>query len=266
MIEIVEQFTRSKSGDPAKNEDRLLSSHDFAVVADGATSVLPVNCLDSTSPGAHAAQAVISAVENLEPQATAVHAISSATTALKRLPNFRSLRSAATLVIYSNHRRELWRVGDCQFHMQGKTNTYEMRVDTALSEVRALILEYELLSGASMDSLQARDPGREFILPAIRRQAALENNPNAFFRYPVLNGDTIRKSDIEIVAVPKTATELVLASDGYPELFPSLEQTERHLSGLLERDPLLFREFRSTKGVVLGNESYDDRSYLRIRI
>jgi len=45
-----------------------------------------------------------------------------------------------------------------------------------------------------------------------------------------------------------------------------LEETEERLRGVIERDPLMMREFPGTKGVMEGMESFDDRTYLRIEL
>ena len=35
---------------------------------------------------------------------------------------------------------------------------------------------------------------------------------------------------------------------------------------LLQRDPLLFRDYKSTKGLVAGNVSFDDRAYVKVQL
>ena len=58
----------------------------------------------------------------------------------------------------------------------------------------------------------------------------------------------------------------ILASDGYPVLADTLEETERLLACSLAEDPLRIGEHLSTKGVAAGNESFDDRTYLRMKL
>ena len=57
--------------------------------------------------------------------------------------------------------------------------------------------------------------------------------------------------------------EIVLASDGYPELFATLAQSEAHLQTVNAKDPLCFRENKGTKGIAPQNDSFDDRAYIR---
>ena len=66
--------------------------------------------------------------------------------------------------------------------------------------------------------------------------------------------------------VPKGVSQVVITSDGYPRILPSLQQSEDLLARLLAEDPLCIGPLRSTKGVKPGNASFDDRAYLRIRL
>jgi glycerophosphoryl diester phosphodiesterase len=56
----------------------------------------------------------------------------------------------------------------------------------------------------------------------------------------------------------------VLASDGYPYLKDTLIASEQALQELLQNDPMLFRDYKTTKSVQEGNLSFDDRAYLKI--
>jgi hypothetical protein len=64
--------------------------------------------------------------------------------------------------------------------------------------------------------------------------------------YPVLPGESV-----------------VLASDGYPRLMPTLKECEEQIRYILEKDPLCFRDNPRTKGVMHGMTSFDDRAYWR---
>ena len=58
--------------------------------------------------------------------------------------------------------------------------------------------------------------------------------------------------------------EVVLATDGYPVLCPTLQATENALAQLLHDDPLLIHHYQATKAHMHGNNSFDDRAYLRV--
>lgn len=60
---------------------------------------------------------------------------------------------------------------------------------------------------------------------------------------------------------------VVLASDGYPNLKGTLEESECELSDVIENDPMCFLLHRSTKGVRDDrNTSYDDRAFCRLLV
>jgi glycerophosphoryl diester phosphodiesterase len=86
------------------------------------------------------------------------------------------------------------------------------------------------------------------------------------FGYPVLDGTSLSGNGIQVRQVASGETQIVLASDGYPVLKPTLADSESYLTTILAEDPLLFRAFRSTKGLSPGNQSFDDRAYIRFRI
>ena len=64
------------------------------------------------------------------------------------------------------------------------------------------------------------------------------------------------------VDVPEFS-EMVLASDGYPKLFGTLEESEHYLQKVLAEDPLCISLNKQTKGLMVGNNSYDDRTFVR---
>ena len=99
------------------------------------------------------------------------------------------------------------------------------------------------------------------------RQSQFQNNPDAGeYYYATVDGFDILDQGIQVHRIPDHVTHVVLASDGYPYLMPSLAASEQRLAELLERDPLLYQEFKSTKGLVAGNLSFDDRAYVKVRL
>ena len=56
---------------------------------------------------------------------------------------------------------------------------------------------------------------------------------------------------------------VILASDGYPFLGDSLQESEEALKKQLEDDPLCINSFKATKGLMRGNKSFDDRCYVK---
>jgi glycerophosphoryl diester phosphodiesterase len=58
----------------------------------------------------------------------------------------------------------------------------------------------------------------------------------------------------------------VFASDGYPKITDTLEETEQLLDYQRQTDPLNIGTFKATKAFVEGNNSFDDRTYIRFEV
>jgi len=71
---------------------------------------------------------------------------------------------------------------------------------------------------------------------------------------------------VVVHGVPDDVDHLVLASDSYPDIRPTLSGGEALLARLLTQDPWCVGPLMGTKGVTKEQISYDDRAYLRIRI
>lgn len=83
--------------------------------------------------------------------------------------------------------------------------------------------------------------------------------------FSVIDGGEVPLSLIPVVDV-SGATEVILATDGYPRLRGTLAQSEADLAHILAADPLCIRDNPQPKGVVAGQVSYDDRAYVRLRL
>ena len=98
------------------------------------------------------------------------------------------------------------------------------------------------------------------IKEALKMQTFLENTDDPY-GYAVFScrGNTPK---VDIINV-SGGDEIIFASDGYPVLLCSLEESEKKLKELIEKDPLMYQTVPMTKGMMNGNISFDDRSYLR---
>ena len=102
------------------------------------------------------------------------------------------------------------------------------------------------------------------IIPFIRKQSILENR-NCDYGYPVINGDQIIEEYIRTINVSDKCN-VILSTDGYPKLFATLDESESYLAATLQKDPLMYKIHKETKGKTCGNRSFDDRAFVRLRL
>lgn len=270
---IQDSFTAAKTGVEEQCEDGAVVTDHFAAVIDGATDKGPPRTYDGMKPGRFAMRVCSEAIGTLDPQSTAEAAAAHITGLLaERMPAGTAAATGPTAVaaIYSAGRREVWQIGDVDFWHAGlpvPRQQSRKTVDRYASEIRAAITAACLAGGMSPGQVAADDPGRAAIRSLLERQGVFKNNPGAgAWAYAALDGTPVDASLISVTPVPAEVSELVLASDGYPAIFPTLQETERHLAALLEEDPLCVGPLAGTKGVNPGNDSYDDRCYLKITV
>ncbi len=272
---IIESFTQSKQGKEDLNEDAIHVTEHFIAVTDGVTCKTDL-MFGKITPGRMASEIIGTALKHLEPEADSEEALEFISDAFVHSDMVGGLRAkdldlvsrsmAATAAIYSKHHREIWIVGDCQALVAGEKYWPQMKLDQVMEDFRAAINEGYLAADEPFDEIIEKDPGREALKPIFKIQHAFANFEDfSDYAYSVFNGDSIPEHLVEIIEVPDDCEEVVLASDGYPELFPTLKETEEHLQQVLKRDPLLINEVKSTKGLRKGLVSYDDRTYLRFK-
>ena len=95
---------------------------------------------------------------------------------------------------------------------------------------------------------QSYDPAREVMIPTM-----LEDMKNQNVTYAVIDGFPIPQQLVPVITLDFQPWEIVLASDGYPFLAPTLAETESLLEEQRKNDPL-------------NNNSFDDRSYIRFTV
>lgn len=217
------------------------------------------------------------ALQGLSVEATCLEAVSAITARIRNFYTIHQLtelveehpefRCTASAVIYSAFRREIWQIGDCRCLTHSFYSANEKAVDHIMAEARVVYNEAELAAGLSFEELVACDPGRTFILPFLKRQAWLQNRKveDSRYAYAVFDGFPVPMELVKCFSVAEES-EIVLASDGYPKLFFTLDETEAYLHRILEKDPMCMYLHPETKGVRPGNCSYDDRAYLRLCI
>ncbi|MCM1312734.1 MAG: hypothetical protein NC206_03785 [Bacteroides sp.] len=278
-MRIIEQFLQGKKSDRQLCEDEIVVTDDFVAVIDGSTSK-GTERYTRKATGRVAADIVSSVLRSLVPadadMASAVNIVSEAIHdcylrlgVLPMVERCPENRITASSVIYSRSRQEIWMIGDCQCMLDGKLYTNPKRIDGLLAEVRSL---YHRLSDGGSDSFSSAsesfssasvDCGREFILPLLRKQCRLQNaSADNEYAYGVFDGIGSPLPFCKMVPAAGVS-EVVLASDGYPELFPTLSDSESYLARILDEDPMLISLFKATKGLMPDQCSFDDRAYIR---
>lgn len=284
---IVESFSLSKYGDLTGGGDRLILGCRFRGVVDAATekfgrtwvlsgqemsgeraiaTVLGQYLTDSAEP----LWDVLKAVQRELQEAAVGSGIDLTQPGASPL---------ASLVIFDSYTRTLYNLGDCSYGMvspEGFRPVYnERRVDRLAAHRRAEVLAEHL---EREGGVVAGDPGRAAILESLKEAAFLANaNPLQYSMHDTLYGapksdlvypvfDVTSTPTLSLLSITKGTTGLVLSSDGYPRIFPTLHESEAYLERSLAVDPLRIGDHPSTKGSAPGAVSYDDRTYLRLSL
>ncbi|MEV0636415.1 hypothetical protein AB0I77_15885 [Streptomyces sp. NPDC050619] len=227
--------------------------------------------------GARAAECVADTLQTLPADSAPAAALDAVTDQLADLRRDWSISAddllapSAVAAVLLPERGQIWRVGDVHVAIRRddhwETHPADKKIDRAVAGARAALLHCRLAQGDSMDALAATDPGREMIMPILRAQNVLANtdgdNPLGF---GVLDGRRVPPRYLEVFNLDESVTEVVLASDGYLSAAPTLKEAEANLSASLTSDPLRIGEHASTKAVSPGASSYDDRTYIRVRV
>jgi glycerophosphoryl diester phosphodiesterase len=271
-MEILEEFIASKTNDIEDCEDGIFKSNNFIAVIDGATAKTNVK-YDELSPGKKGKDVVLECLLDFKADISCREAINSLTNKIaeyyrdngifERLLAHPEERMSLSIVIFSKFRKEIWMIGDCQCIVDYQVYTNKKKVDTVMAELRSFYNQWELMSGASIQSLIEKDLGREFILPLLKKQYLFQNNMlGNDFSYGVIDGFNLDDDKVKIVSNFQSNI-IVLASDGYPQLFNSLSKSENYLNEVLNLDPLCIKKYKSTKGKTSGNYSFDDRAFIK---
>lgn len=169
-------------------------------------------------------------------------------------------RTTASAICYSKTRKEIWMVGDCQCLINGQLYDNPKPTETENASKRSDFIRKAIAEGVTITELRKHDTGRDYIYDDLITATQRQN-----IDYAVIDGFSVPMEKIKILHVNEN-DEIVLASDGYPILKSSLDESEKALTDILQQDPLCYLHFKATKGWMLGNKSFDDRAYIRFRI
>lgn len=157
-------------------------------------------------------------------------------------------------------------MGDAQYLLDGQGHNPETAVDAVVVKARHLVTHAHLLAGESVQTLRRDDPGREAVKPLLELQTYFMNRADSPYGYGAISGGEVTEEFTEVVKVPPDTREVVLASDGYPQVYATLPESEAWLEYVLEHDPLLTELHLAAKGWRPGTASFDDRAYVRLEL
>jgi len=268
-VEIIERFSQGKAVQASLNEDCLVVTENFIAVLDGVTAKL---CppIDGRSGGRFAVEVAAGRIGRFDPGITARSAVDLLTQSLRQAVAEKVRLGegidgpAFGAIIYSKSRREVWRVADLLLMMDGALHAQEKPIDRITSSARSFMIAAALRQGVPESDILRNDIGRAFIAPMLEKQHFFANQPGPY-GYGVIDGSFVPDEFVEIFDASRVR-EIVFASDGYPRLFPTLSESEDYLAEVLKEDPLLFRRYKSTKGLMPGFVSFDDRTYVRFSV
>lgn len=240
-------------------EDGIVCTPNFVAVIDGSTSKTPFRLDPTMKNGRFAMLLIRNYIRQMAAEATLEEFCQGITSRIaeeyaergisERMATHPEERLTASAIVYSEHRKEVWMVGDCQAIVDGVfyENPKPCEQETAMQRA-------DMIKGGMTPA-----DARHAIEPQIIK-AMLEGQNRL---YAVIDGTAIYMPGTRLVSVCSSA---VLASDGYPTLLPTLRDTEKALAKQLADDPQNIRSFVATKGLVEGNKSFDDRTYVRLTV
>ena len=267
-MRIIEQSLIAKNP-KKKSEDGLVVTSDFIAVIDGSTSKATRRYSLLMSNGRYAMK-IISRFIRKMPADISCHKFCLGITRsinkhygrrMAELATHPEERMTASVVLFSRLRREIWMVGDCLCLINGELFENPKPYEQTLAEMRATKVKELLAGGKTQDELLTNDEARASIIPRM-----LDEMKNQNVTYSVVDGFPIPEQLVPVITLDFRPWELVFASDGYPFLCPTLEESESRLAHQRKSDPLNIGQFKATKGFTPGNLSFDDRTYIRFTI
>lgn len=293
-MKIIESSIIGKKS-PEACEDGMVVTDDFIAVIDGSTSKTPKHLNPDMKNGRYAMMLISEYIrEELKADASVDDFCQGVTAFIynkvyeklgveERLKEHPEERLTASAILYSRTRNEVWMVGDCQAIIAGKLyengKPYEEKIarkrveliEQGLSPAEARkqiepLLIKAMLSGQNqtytvIDGFPIYREGVKVVSVSDSSsvQDSVSSSDSCSVQDPVSCSGSASASD----TIPSSSSEIVLASDGYPFLKPSLAASEAALAEQIANDPQNIHSFIATKGIVEANKSFDDRTYIR---
>ena len=281
-MDIIESSIIGKKS-PEACEDGMVVTDDFITVIDGSTSKTPKHLNPDMKNGRYAMMLISEYIrEELKADASVDDFCQGVTAYIynkvyeklgveERLNEHPEERLTASAILYSRTRNEVWMVGDCQAIIDGKLYENGKPYEQEIARKRVELIEQGLSPAEA----------RKQIEPLLIEAMLSGQNQT----YTVIDGFPIYREGVKVVALKmkpvsssietyfqeqtkpvSSPNEVVLASDGYPFLKPTLAASEAALAEQIANDPQNIHSFIATKGIVEGNKSFDDRTYIRFSV
>ncbi len=181
---------------------------------------------------------------------------------LPRLAEHPEDRITASAVVYSRLSREIWMIGDCHCLVGGEYYDNPKPYEAELAAQRATEVRRQMAQGTTLNDLLQNDTARPVIIPHMIETMRQQN-----ISYSVIDGFPIPRQHVRIITLDFQPWEIVLATDGYPFLCSTLQESEQRLRHQRETDPLnIGPDFQATKAFHPDYNSFDDRTYIRFRV
>ena len=267
IMKIIESSIIGKKN-PEACEDGMVVTDDFIAVIDGSTSKTPKHLNPDMKNGRYAMMLISEYIrEELKADASVDDFCQGVTAYIynkvyeklgmeERLKEHPEERLTASAILYSRTRNEVWMVGDCQAIIDGKLYENGKPYEQEIARKRVELIEQGLSPAEA----------RKQIEPLLIEAMLSGQNQT----YTVIDGFPIYREGVKVVALKtepvSSPNEVVLASDGYPFLKPTLAASEAALAEQIANDPQNIHSFIATKGIVEGNKSFDDRTYIRFSV
>ena len=290
-MDIIESSIIGKKS-PEACEDGMVVTDDFIAVIDGSTSKTPKHLNPDMKNGRYAMMLISEYIqEELKADASVDDFCQGVTAYIynkvyeklgveERLKEHPEERLTASAILYSRTRNEVWMVGDCQAIIAGKLYENGKPYEEKIARKRVELIEQGLSPAEA----------RKQIEPLLIKAMLSGQNQT----YTVIDGFPIYREGVKVASVSDSSSvqdsvpasdsvpcsdsvsasgtisvsssEIVLASDGYPFLEPTLAASEAALAEQIANDPQNIHSFIATKGIVEGNKSFDDRTYIRFSV
>lgn len=266
MMKIIEEFIKGKRDNQNLCEDGYIIKPDFIAVIDGVTAK-GNHLWDGKTSGRYAMELIREFLSGDVSKMPAKELFENINLVLNNAyhkelsEEIPEEKLRACIIVYNSNYNEIWSYGDCQCIINNTLYQDEKEFDIIFSNKRADILKTAISNGKKIEDLLSNDIGRLAILEDLKSFFDFENK-KVKYGYPVLSGGEVITDFIKTYPI-KSGDEIVLASDGYPDLKNTLKESETRLQELLKKDPLCIYENVSTKGIAPGNSSFDDRCYIK---